>query len=31
MIIASPEYAHGISGSMKNALDWFGERRGISE
>ena len=23
MIIASPEYAHGISGPMKNALDWL--------
>lgn len=22
IIIASPEYAHGITGSMKNALDW---------
>ncbi len=22
-IIASPEYAHGISGPMKNALDWL--------
>lgn len=23
VIIASPEYAHGISGVMKNALDWM--------
>lgn len=23
LIIASPEYAHGISGPMKNALDWM--------
>lgn len=23
VIIASPEYAHGISGPMKNALDWI--------
>jgi NAD(P)H-dependent FMN reductase len=23
LIIASPEYAHGITGSMKNALDWL--------
>ena len=23
VLIASPEYAHGISGVMKNALDWI--------
>lgn len=23
VLIASPEYAHGISGAMKNALDWM--------
>lgn len=23
LIISSPEYAHGISGPMKNALDWL--------
>ncbi len=23
LIVASPEYAHGISGAMKNALDWL--------
>jgi len=23
VIIASPEYAHGVSGVMKNALDWM--------
>src|ERR1700735_3009335 len=24
LLICSPEYAHGIAGSMKNALDWLG-------
>lgn len=23
LIIASPEYAHGVTGAMKNALDWM--------
>ena len=23
VLIASPEYAHGVSGAMKNALDWM--------
>ena len=23
LVISSPEYAHGIAGSMKNALDWL--------
>jgi NAD(P)H-dependent FMN reductase len=23
LLLASPEYAHGISGTMKNALDWL--------
>lgn len=23
LLLASPEYAHGVSGPMKNALDWM--------
>jgi chromate reductase, NAD(P)H dehydrogenase (quinone) len=23
MIVSSPEYAHGVPGSLKNALDWL--------
>ena len=23
LLIASPEYAHGVAGAMKNALDWL--------
>jgi NAD(P)H-dependent FMN reductase len=33
LVICSPEYAHGIAGSMKNALDGVGDsnasRRGL--
>lgn len=28
LIIASPEYAHGIPGAMKNALDWLVSHEG---
>src|SRR5699024_3965827 len=24
LLIASPEYAHGVTGALKNALDWMG-------
>src|SRR5437763_8085646 len=29
LIIASPEYAHGIPGALKNALDWLVSHEGI--
>jgi NAD(P)H-dependent FMN reductase len=29
LLVASPEYAHGISGPMKNALDWLVSFEGV--
>jgi NAD(P)H-dependent FMN reductase len=29
LLLASPEYAHGISGSIKNALDWLVSHEGF--
>src|ERR1700732_3310144 len=29
LLISSPEYARGVAGVMKNALDWLGGRHGV--
>jgi NAD(P)H-dependent FMN reductase len=31
LVISSPEYAHGVAGAMKNALDWLVSHPGIHE
>ncbi|MBD9356643.1 NAD(P)H-dependent oxidoreductase [Methylomonas sp. EbA] len=31
MLIASPEYAHGVSGTIKNALDWLVAFEGFAD
>lgn len=31
LVISSPEYAHGVAGAMKNALDWLVSHPGLSE
>lgn len=31
LVISSPEYAHGVAGAMKNALDWLVSHPGLHE